>query len=174
MFWRVSEPNAYLSQWYPSAFKDTSGETWSCAEQYMMYHKAMFFQDATTATAILSATCADPRYYKRMGRAVKDFDMSKWLLVCDRIVLEGNLYKFAQSRGLLRALLSTGDKLIIEASPLDRLWGIGYDTSNAMCHASKWGENKLGCILMKVRVALQSDVVFNDYNIKQKYVGFGD
>lgn len=153
-FWRVNEPNGIFSQWYPSKFTDEHGKIWHTAEQYMMYHKAISFNDIVTAQKIINSPKAKPSYHKYLGRQVVGFKMDSWRKVCENIVLRGNILKFCQNQDLKKALLETGDKIIVEASPLDRLWGIGFDAETAELYLEDWGENLLGKVLMRVREML--------------------
>lgn len=84
------------------------------------------------------------------------FNQAKWDTSCDDIVEKGNYLKFSQNENLKKILLNTGDKVIVEASPSDRIWGIGFDAENAEGNESDWGKNKLGEALMRVRKQLGS------------------
>lgn len=53
-------------------------------------------------------------------------------------------------------LLETGDRLLVEASPYDKIWGVGYSAANAAANEGNWGENLLGKALMRVRDRLRS------------------
>ena len=84
----------------------------------------------------------------------RPFDQAKWDGSCDAIVEQGNYLKFSQNPKLKTILLDTGDKLIVEASPSDRIWGIGFDAEHAVGEENEWGTNKLGESLMRVRKRL--------------------
>ena len=90
---------------------------------------------------------------KALGRKVRNFDPQVWDKVKYSIVLNGNYYKFTQNKEMMDFLLSTGDKILVEASPLDTIWGIGLDKDNEKAHniASWRGKNLLGFALMEVR-----------------------
>jgi len=139
-----------LSQWFPSRFK-MNGITYNCAEQFMMAEKARVFGDEETRKMILSSS--DPQEIKVLGRRVKGFDVKCWDSVSYDKVVYGNMAKFSQNRELLEYLVETGDKVLVEASPLDTIWGVGLDESNPdIMNVSKWkGLNKLGFALMEVR-----------------------
>ena len=92
-----------------------------------------------------------PAEAKALGREVKNFDQQVWDANCDGVVERANLLKFSQNQRLKEVLLGTGDKEIVETSPNDRVWGIGFDTEHALGNVDKWGENKLGKVLMRVR-----------------------
>jgi ribA/ribD-fused uncharacterized protein len=86
----------------------------------------------------------------------RPFDKRNWETSCDGIVEQGNFLKFSQNPELKNILLGTGDKILVEASPTDRIWGIGFDSENAEGNEKEWGKNKLGNALMKVRDRLRS------------------
>lgn len=132
--------------------------TFLTTEQYMMYHKALFFNDQEIADAI--ALEPEPSQQKALGRKVKGFDRQKWKEKREKIVEEGNWWKFTEPREghLGSMLLETGDRLLVEASPYDKIWGIGYGASNAEENRGTWGENLLGKALMRVRDRLRAEV----------------
>jgi ribA/ribD-fused uncharacterized protein len=122
--------------------------TFISGEQYMMFKKAMFFEDVDVATEILLET--DPRKQKALGRTVKNFVPEKWSEVCYEIVKKGIREKFAQNPRLLKYLLEYKGYEIVEASPEDRIWGIGFDEEHAMKNIDNWGTNYLGKILTEL------------------------
>jgi ribA/ribD-fused uncharacterized protein len=146
-FWRPDSP---FSQWHPATFT-VDGVTFTCAEQFMMHGKATLFGDAEVAAQILAA--ADPRQHKALGRKVRPFDEHVWRAHREDIVYRGSLAKFAQNPALRAALLATAGTELVEASPTDRIWGIGMSSSNpAATDRTKWrGQNLLGQILTRVR-----------------------
>jgi ribA/ribD-fused uncharacterized protein len=143
----------YPSQWYPSRFVINNIE-FNCCEQWMMYNKAKIFGDIEIASKILQET--DPKIHKELGRKVQNFDVVKWDSVADDIVYEGNLAKFSQNEELKDKLLSTGNKLIVECSPYDSIWGNGLNiTESLVIPQNLWkGTNRLGKAIMKVRESL--------------------
>ena len=157
-------PEVCFQQWYPSTFTDPDAIdektgtpfTFGTSEQYMMWGKALAMSDATTASRILAA--AGPAEAKALGREVKNFDQGTWERHCDAIVERGNLLKFSQDERLKGILLGTENKEIVETSPNDRFWGIGYDTEDAEDNVGNWGENRLGKALMRVRETLRNAV----------------
>ncbi|KAH0542704.1 hypothetical protein FGG08_002939 [Glutinoglossum americanum] len=170
-FWReTEEPFGCFSQWYQKPFTEPqeSGEsvTFETAEQYMMYHKAILFDDPSIATQILGARTG--RKQRALGRQVHDFDESTWSKNRSRIVQSGNLLKFSQDEELKRILLETGDREIVEASPRDRIWGIGYGAKNAPSMREKWGLNLLGKVLMEVRKQIREEQGEEDKPKKKK------
>ena len=152
-FWK---PNANavdescLGQWQPSPFY-VDGDKYSCAEQYMMAEKARLFGDEEMREEIMNTS--DSKLMKALGRKVRNFDPQVWDKAKYSIVLNGNYYKFTQNKEMMDFLLSTGDKVLVEASPMDTIWGIGLGKDNEKAHniASWRGKNLLGFALMEVR-----------------------
>jgi len=122
----------------------------------MMYHKAVLFGDMDTAELILEAT--NPKDVKALGRMVQNFDEEIWEQKRYDIVLEGNKVRFNASPELKKNLLETGDKLLIEASKFDKIWGVGFAKQDAFQNRHKWGLNLLGKALMDVRKMLREEV----------------
>ena len=139
-----------FSQWYRCTF--TVGEnTFNCAEQYMMHGKALLFGDAETALEILAAD--HPRDHKALGRKVKPFDDATWKREREAIVRAGNHAKFTQNPALLELLLATNGTTLVEASPYDKIWGIGLAATDPRAQdPNQWkGQNLLGKILTELR-----------------------
>ncbi|CAM9222145.1 unnamed protein product [Chrysoparadoxa australica] len=153
-FW---QPPAVYGQWTPSSFT-VEGTDYVNAEQWMMAGKARLFGD-TEALGKMMAT-SDPREHKRLGRTVKGYDNETWVANAEPIVVEGNYAKFTQNPEMLRELLATGEKLLVEASPYDKIWGIGLRADHEDARdVSKWrGENKLGKALMTVRARIRQEM----------------
>lgn len=143
-----------LGQWWPAAFT-AEGVEYRCAEQYMMAEKARLFGDEAMLAAILDT--GDPKRMKALGRRVQGFDQKLWEENCREIVVRGNLAKFGQDPELRAYLLGTGEQVLVEASPLDRIWGIGLGCNSPDAQDPlKWrGKNLLGFALMEVRDRLQ-------------------
>lgn len=141
---------ACLSQWWKCSFVE-GGITFCCAEQYMMYKKALLFKDYAIAKEILRTT--NPKKIKELGRLVQNFDSQVWDEHKAEIVLQGNILKFSQNPELKDYLLSTGGRILVEASPYDKVWGVGLRKENsAICTPQKWkGQNLLGFALMEAR-----------------------
>ena len=117
----------------------------------MMAEKARLFHDDARYASILHAST--PAECKELGRQVASFDTEVWKTARYEIVKAGNKAKFEQEPRLMRLLLSTGDTLLAEASPNDRIWGIGMDAQEAARTVpAEWcGQNLLGKILMELR-----------------------
>lgn len=153
-FWRVNEKYGFLSNWYPSDFV-VDGVTYHDSEQYFMAGKARLFGDAEIEKAILEAK--DPKAYKALGRIVSPFEPKIWDENKLEIMKKANLEKFSQNPELKKKLLATGDALLEEASPKDKIWGIGLDAKKAsVTPKNAWpGEGLLGKVLMEVREELK-------------------
>lgn len=156
---RVIKPfyGGFMSQWFNCDF-EIDGVTYNCAEQYMMAEKARFFEDEWAEEGIMKAN--HPREQKKLGRTVKNFDPDKWNEVSRDVVYRANYAKFKQNPGLEYELLDTKDELLVEASPYDKIWGVGLSTDDAaVLDPKNWqGTNWLGEVLMKVREDIVADV----------------
>jgi ribA/ribD-fused uncharacterized protein len=143
-----------FSQWFPAPFV-VEGVTFATAEHWMMAQKALLFKDEEQYEAILKTP--KPALAKALGRLVKNFDAATWQAACFEKVFEGNVYKFSQHNDMKQVLLYTGKKVIVEASPRDRIWGIGMGQNNPdATNPFKWrGTNLLGFALMQVREQLR-------------------
>lgn len=133
------------------------GLNWKTSEQLFMWLKAVEFKDYKTATEIREAKT--PKEAKKLGRQVKNFDAEHWSKVSYfwmRRIVE---IKFRSNPEFLATLLDPAfdGKLFVEASPFDRIWGIGYRGGIAENHISTWGENKLGKILTELRERLKEE-----------------
>jgi len=151
--------NSPFSQFYPCKFSDVvdgNHLTFNCTEQYMMYIKTRTFHDTKTAKLIMKET--SPLQIKKLGRQVRPFDDKIWNGVAEIIVRRGNMLKFIQNKELAQILMATGKKILAEASPRDRKWGVGLGVKNPKIYnQSTWrGKNLLGFILMKVREDLMN------------------
>ncbi|KAB8159573.1 DUF1768 domain-containing protein [Streptomyces sp. 3MP-14] len=142
-----------LSQWWPAPFT-VDGVRYATAEHFMMAAKARLFGDEETAALVLAAP--HPGAAKDLGRRVADFDEEVWRAHRLEIVIRGSLAKFGQDTALSSYLLGTRGHVLVEASPLDRVWGIGRAVDDPLATSpSRWrGENLLGFALMRARSAL--------------------
>lgn len=149
-FHNPDEENGYLSNWYLSQFS-VDEITFSSMEQYMMYKKAVCFQDYDTAGRILEME--DVSQIKKLGRKVSNYDENYWNGVRQIVVYRGLLEKFGQNDELKKLLLETGDSVLAECAVKDRIWGIGLSMTNPdrMDRACWKGQNLLGYALMMVR-----------------------
>ena len=144
-----------LSQWWPAAFT-VGGDGYATAEHFMMAGKARLFGDEEMAARVLAAPT--PKQAKALGREVRGFDSALWERERFELVVRGNLAKFGQNPQLARFLDGTGDAVIVEASPVDRIWGIGLGEEDERARRPReWrGLNLLGFALMEVRARLRS------------------
>ncbi|MEI0796951.1 NADAR family protein [Brachyspira intermedia] len=150
-----------LSQWYIKDFRDND-LVFNCMEKYMMYNKALLFDDKDIANEILNAN--QPKAIKELGRKVKNFNDELWDKMKYKIVFTGNYYKFSQNTDLRNFLLSTKNKVLVEASPYDKVWGIKmkYDDENIENPFCWKGENLLGFALMEARDEIKR--VYKNYD----------
>lgn len=164
-FWKPGdieyEPECCLGQWQYSEFR-SEHLNYKCTEQYMMAEKARLFEDVEIEKEIMKTT--DPKQMKSMGRKVKNFHDKIWDRSKYSVVLNGNYLKFTQNPKMRNILLATGDKVLVEASPLDKVWGIGFSKSNSNAvNPSDWrGLNLLGFALMEVRDEIKN--VYRNYD----------
>ncbi|KAF3313785.1 hypothetical protein TWF173_005617 [Orbilia oligospora] len=154
-FWKPEQRFGYLGQWFASPFtvisEDGTRIDYENCEQYMMHQKGVLFAPDSDATGDILAKGLHPADIKALGRAIPNFDEETWENNRYKIVVQGNYYKFTQNEKLKAMLLETGNKELVEASPRDRIWGVGYGAVNAPKSRQKWGLNLLGKALMDVR-----------------------
>ena len=146
--------NPCFSQWWPAAFS-VDGLRYPTAEHFMMSEKARLFGDEEVRAQILDAS--SPKKAKELGRQVRNFNEQVWVEARFRFVVTGNLAKFSQNSEIGDHLLGTRDRVLVEASPADRIWGIGLaaDSAQAMDPEQWPGLNLLGFALMEVRERLR-------------------
>lgn len=150
-FWHEYDEHGCLSNWYKAEF-EYAGRKYASVEQFMMYHKLMTFRQFDLADRVMQTD--DPAEAKQIGRTrFSNFDDTLWTRISPTIVKRGVRAKFEQNPELLEELLSTGNAVLAECSPYDKMWGIGLapDDKNIF-DTSRWnGKNKLGRILMVLR-----------------------
>nr|XP_022314281.1 riboflavin biosynthesis protein PYRR, chloroplastic-like [Crassostrea virginica] len=146
-FWKARSP---FSQWHPSKFV-VDGKTYNCAEQYMMYHKALVMKNDELAEVIMALD--NPQEIKDVGRSIPDIDAELWNHKSFEVVEAGNMAKFSQNEELKQKLFNTYPRTLVEASPHDTIWGIGLGQRDKRAwNKMSWrGENRLGEILTRVR-----------------------
>lgn len=144
---------ACFSQWYDSSFT-VDGLFYRTAEHYMMAQKAKLFGDNKAFLKILEST--NPGAVKSIGREIGGFSEEIWIKHRFEIVVSGNFEKFSQNAKLKEFMVSTGERILVEASPVDKIWGIGLAADNDdVENPNKWkGLNLLGFALMQVRTRL--------------------
>jgi len=142
--------NACFSQWFPSPFY-VDDILYKTAEHWMMAGKARLFGDDHYLQAILDSE--KPGQAKAFGRKIKGFDQDTWIDHASSIVIQGNVEKFLKHPDMKQHLLNTGNKILVEASPLDFIWGIGMGKNHKdLMDPTKWrGKNLLGFALMEAR-----------------------
>jgi ribA/ribD-fused uncharacterized protein len=161
-FWGHSNKNGeevgkfIFSQWYPSPFT-VDGTDYKTAEHWMMAQKAILFGDKEIADKILKAE--KPGEVKELGRKIKDFDEKMWDERKYEIVKAGSIHKFQQNKKFQEFLLHTGDRILVEASPTDAVWGIGLpQDAKSIEDPNTWkGLNLLGFALMEARDFLKEN-----------------
>ena len=158
-FWGHQHKNKAItkscfSQWYDSPFRENNLH-YLTAEHYMMHSKAILFNDNKAAERILNAKTSGEA--KAIGREILHFDENKWIEHRFAIVVKANLAKFTSTPELKAFLISTGDRILVEASPVDKIWGIGMATDHPSIEKpAHWqGLNLLGYTLMEVRSQLK-------------------
>lgn len=144
---------ACFSQWFPAPF-EVDGVRYATAEHWMMAEKARLFADEAALAKVFAKD--DPAAAKAAGRTVRGFDEAIWQRHRFGIVVAGNLAKFGQHPALAAFLAGTGDRVLVEASPVDAVWGIGLAADDPGAHdPDRWrGANLLGFALMDVRARL--------------------
>lgn len=180
-FWSPNDPYPYFGQWYVSNFiltqeivdqfpeqiKNLSlykdriyvihklmNMTYQTAEKFMMIGKAALFRDNATLRLMINNN--SPKEHKRLGRLVRNFDGDVWNNYCCDIVKIGNYLKFTQNDELKQFMINTNDAILVEGSPLDKIWGVGLKFDHPdIQHIDRWkGTNYLGECLMFVRQLL--------------------
>lgn len=154
MFWNPRGPVGCLSQWWPAPFT-LDGVRYPTAEHAMMAGKARLFGDDDALARILASD--DPAEAKAAGREVRGYDTAVWSTRRYDVVVAANVAKFGQDPSLRAFLDRTGDAVLVEASPEDRIWGIGLDAADpSAASAVNWpGLNLLGFALTDARDALR-------------------
>lgn len=153
-----------FSQWHKCAFTVRDID-YNCTEQYMMAQKSLLFGDEVTYHKIMAES--DPRKQKKLGRQIQNFDKSLWDKHRYTIVLVGNIAKFTHNKDLREILMDTELTTLVEASPLDNIWGIGLgektrdgDDVPEVYDRTQWkGLNLLGQVLTQVRENFKADAL---------------
>lgn len=145
-----------FSQWHTAPMNIDGIEFVTC-EQYMMYQKAVFFGDQEIADRILKTD--SPKEQKELGRMVKNFNKNRWDNVGFNFVYRGNYAKFSQNDDLYDELMNTDNRILVEASPSDQIWGIGMaEHEKGIENPKNWkGQNLLGFAITLVKHQLKSE-----------------
>lgn len=150
-FWGHSKDSkyAYLSNWYQSNFNIEKVEFCN-VEQYLMYQKALCFKDEIMAVKILNNK--NPKEIKTLGRQVKNYNDVEWDKIRYNVLKIALKAKFTQNELLLSKLKQTNNSVLVEASPYDKIWGIGMDVNHEYKDYTKWqGTNLLGWALTEIK-----------------------
>lgn len=144
-----------LSQWWPSNFKENE-IVYKSAGHYILSWKAKLFGDTSTANAILNKRF--PKEAKELSRNITNFNAEVWNDYKYNIAKQGNYLKFSQNTALRQFLINTGNAILAEANPSDKIWSIGLSEYDATAyHPGKWkGQNLFGFTLMEVRDELKN------------------
>lgn len=148
LFFRPYNKYGEFSNWYKSDFV-SEGITFHSTEQYLMYKKAMLFNDTEVAQEVLAST--NEGQIKKLGRKVRNYNDSVWSQERFNIMVDGLIGKFSQNNTLKELLLNTGNSIIVECSPYDRIWGVGISVDDAEQGKEFRGDNLLGKALMQAR-----------------------
>lgn len=161
-----------FSQWHKATFKDALELKYNCCEQYMMCQKALLMNDNETYQKIRAEK--NPRIQKSLGRQVANWDEKIWKKEMLQVVYHGNMMKYLQNKSERIELLATGNSLLVEASPLDLIWGIGLDAREAkLRHPENWpGKNYLGKTETLVREDILNGTFTDDVNAKFLELGW--
>jgi ribA/ribD-fused uncharacterized protein len=144
-FWR-----GFMSQWVGKPFT-ADNTVYKTAEHYMTAKKAECFGDEKSLQAILLTK--SPRAAKAIGREVVNYNDKVWSEKRYQIIVDGNIQKFTQDTEFQNQLIGTANKVLVEASPEDSIWGIKMSENDPKIHDPRnWqGQNLLGFALMEVR-----------------------
>jgi ribA/ribD-fused uncharacterized protein len=131
------------------------GITFPTVEHYFQWSKAKQFGDAGAQAKILKTP--SPKTVKAIGKKVTPFDDAQWSERKDQVMRVAVKAKLMQHPEILKKLMDTGDRLIGEANPRDKYWGIGTSSDTAFAkNPERWkGQNKMGKILMELRTELK-------------------
>ncbi len=134
-----------------------SGLTFPTSEHYFMYYKCMQFDSTNQEVLQEIAAAKSPKAVKQLGRKVKNFNEEEWDRVRYDVMKAGLILKFQQNDEIRRRLINSGNKVLYEASPYDRIWGIGFGPAEAPSKPQdRYGRNLLGICLMEIRAMLIS------------------
>jgi ribA/ribD-fused uncharacterized protein len=150
----------YMSNFYSTNFIDENKIKYNCSEQYFMYHKCLLFDINNTEILNKILTTSIPYKIKSYGRQVKNYNDKVWQEKRYNIMLDALRLKFNQNIIIKQKLLKTFPKILYEASKYDKIWGIGYDSTDAInIDKNKYGLNLLGKALMEIRNELNQELI---------------
>lgn len=161
--------NFCFSQWFESPFT-VDGVLYKTTEHWMMAQKSLLFNDLDVFSKIID--CDKPGEAKELGRVVKDFNEDTWSIYRKEIVRAGNIYKFNQNKQFGEYLLQTKNRVLVEASPVDSIWGIGLSKdSSKLDNVHNWrGLNLLGFALMETRDYINTNGFKSNLNLKRSWI----
>jgi ribA/ribD-fused uncharacterized protein len=154
-FYEHTKKYGFLSNFYKSSFTEDE-RTYCCSEQYFMKKKQELFNPLNLGLSNRIMMSTKPSDIKRFGRQVKNFREKIWNEHKFGIMRQAVFLKFSQNPELEKLLIQTGDNNLAEASPTDRIWGIGLSIEDAIIGADWRGENLLGQALVSVREELKN------------------
>ena len=155
LFW---QNDSIFSNWYqPVTIKFLDIE-FKNSEALFMYLKAKYFKDEVAMAKVVADQ--DPKTVKNIGRTIVGYDDDEWSAIRYSQMTIACYMKFRQNTEIGQALMDTGDKILVEASPYDTVWGIGLrpDDPRALDEANWYGQNLLGKALMQVRNSLRNPI----------------
>lgn len=154
-FWSEKTKTGHFSNFYPCKFIVNNLE-YNCSEQYFMKKKQELFDTDNEILAKKIMNEINPKNIKKYGRSVKNYDDEIWNKYRYKVMLDGVYAKFSQNPELKIKLLQTYNIVLVEASPYDKIWGIGFGAKDALLNINNWGTNLLGKVLMEVREKLKT------------------
>ena len=146
-FWKPEQEDGYLGNWYVSPFT-VDGKLFHNSEHYFMWKKVMLFEPAQEAKILATS---NPKIMNDIGQKIKNYNDTIWNNERYKVMVEALMHKFGQNEDLRKRLLATGKCELVEASPFDRIWGIGITKADALTGVKSKGQNLLGKALMEVR-----------------------
>jgi ribA/ribD-fused uncharacterized protein len=152
-FWGEKEKFGFMSNFYPCKFT-VGTNTFNCSEQYFMKMKQEVFDNSNHALGEKIMNETNPIKIKKLGREVSNYNEQVWNQQRYKHMYNGNYLKYSQNPELKNQLLATGSKILVEASPYDKIWGIGWTKVSALANINSWGQNLLGKVLMELRAKL--------------------
>lgn len=154
-FYGQKNANGYMSNFYPCDFQDCYGFRFKNSEQYFMYAKCITFEPDNRDMLMKIINEHSPAEVKKLGRQIKNYDERIWGEKRFNYMVHGLWFKFSQNEDIKQLLINTGNCNIYEASPRDKIWGIGMGEEKARTVSKEtYGQNLLGKALMEVRKLL--------------------
>lgn len=163
---KITDTHVYFwggtfSNWCPATFSTDAdvGIKFLNTEQAFMWYKADFFGDLEIRNKIEHETDGNPKEAKKLGRLIRGFDAEKWVKASFTVMVDVNRLKYMQNPKMAKELLDTGNRILVEASPYDKIWGVALGEDDPLILDEKnWqGQNLLGKALMEVRQYLKEE-----------------